>query len=76
MNDYIAIAVDFLSSADVYILAALAFLAGVKAITVLTKTKKDDEAVEKAESVLKKLLSFLPKKKEAKVESKNFKSLY
>ena len=68
MEQYLTMAADILSSADIYIIAALALLGGLAAVAKLTKTKKDDEAISKATSFLNKILGFLGKNKKEEVK--------
>lgn len=66
MEEYINSAVNLMSSADVYLLAVSGVLVSLAAVAKLTKTKKDDEYVAKAKSIIDKLLAFFPKKKISK----------
>lgn len=63
MEEYINKALELISSADVYLIAVSGVLVSLAAVAKLTKTKKDDEALEKANGLIKKILSYLPAKK-------------
>ena len=63
MNEYIEMALGFVSSADTYLLAISGVLVALAGVAKLTKTKKDDKYVAKAIAIVSKLTSFLPKKK-------------
>lgn len=73
MEEFISQAVGFVSSADVTIMlygtAILAVLYGLKKVADLTKTDKDNKAIDKAISVVTKVMSFFGKNK-TKTETK------
>jgi len=63
MEDYISSAVDFISSADIYLLALAGVLTALIPVIRKTKTKTDDKVVDGTLSVLAKIRSFLTKNK-------------
>ena len=63
MEDYISSAVDFISSADIYLLALAGVLTALIPVIRKTKTKTDDKIVDNTLSVLTKIRSFLTKNK-------------
>ena len=63
MNEYIEMALGFVSSADVYLLAISGVLVALLGVAKLTKTKKDDKVLAKAIAFIAKIASYLPKSK-------------
>ena len=63
MEDYISSAVDFVSSADIYLIALAAVLTALIPVIRKTKTKTDDKIVDSILAGLKKIRSYLPSKK-------------
>lgn len=70
MQEYINSAVELISSADIYLIAISGVLVALAAVAKLTKTKKDDEAIAKANSFINKLISFYPAKTKVVEENK------
>lgn len=63
MEEYLGKAVELISSADIYILTAVAVLTALIPFFKWTENKTDDKYSAKALEILKKIASFLPSKK-------------
>lgn len=67
MQEYIDIAVEFISSAELYIIAITGVLVALAGVAKLTKNKTDDKLVGKAVGFMNKIKALLGKVKKNKV---------